>query len=515
MAGAGRRGNLLKPRPPMDAVREDRPTAPAMSAARRRTVLGAAMAGMFMAAVESTIVATALPSIVSDLGGFHLFSWVFAVYLLTQAVTIPIYGRLADLHGRKRVFVAGTLLFLVGSGLCGFARNMVMLIAFRAVQGLGAGAIVPIATTVVGDVYPGAARTRAQGYLSGVWGIAAVSGPLLGAFLVEHVTWAAVFWVNLPIGAVCLALFGVALRENRRHRQRSIDYLGATLLTVGSGALMLALIQWAHLSDVLRVGLPAVAVLALVAFGFSERRSAEPMMPPDLWRIPAVAASNIAAFAIGGSLIGVNAFVPTYVQGVMGRNAVVAGFALTAMSLSWSLTTILMGHLPVAARASYRALAGWGGGALVAGSAILILLNPTHGALWAASGALVIGIGMGLCNTTYIVAAQDSVEFQRRGTATSVNVFLRMVGQSVAVAIFGGILNSVLAGRIGAGETMVDRLMTPALRDALPTAELARLDNALAAGLHGVFWATGAFSLLALLLALRLPKGLGSRHARE
>lgn len=501
--------------PAVDALRETRSAVPALSTARRRAVLVAAMVGMFMAAVESTIVATALPSIVADLGGFHLFSWVFAVYLLTQAVTIPIYGRLADLHGRKRVFAAGTLLFLVGSGLCGFARNMVMLIAFRALQGLGAGAIVPIATTVVGDIYPGTARARAQGYLSGVWGIAAVSGPLLGAFLVERVTWAAVFWVNLPVGAVCLALFGVALRESRHHRQRSIDYLGATLLMIGSGALMLALIQWAHLPVALRVGLPTVAALALVAFGFSERRSAEPMMPPDLWRIPAVAASNIAAFAIGGSLIGVNAFVPTYVQGVMGRNAVIAGFALTAMSLSWSLTTILMGHLPIAARASYRALAVCGGGALVAGSAILILLSPADGALWAANGALVIGIGMGLCNTTYIVAAQDSVEFQRRGTATSVNVFLRMVGQSVAAAIFGGILNSVLAARIGAADTMVDRLMTPALRAAMPAADLARLDNALAAGLHGVFWATGAFSLLALLLALRLPKGLGSRHARE
>jgi len=499
----------------MVAVRETVPVAPEMSAARRRVVLIAAMVGMFMAAVESTIVATALPTIVADLGGFHLFSWVFAVYLLGQAVTIPIYGRLADLHGRKRVFVAGTLLFLLGSALCGFARNMVTLIVFRALQGLGAGAIMPITTTVVGDIYPGALRARAQGYLSGVWGIAAVSGPLLGAFLVERVTWAAVFWVNLPVGAICLALFAVALRETPHHQRRSIDYLGAVLLMIGSGALMLALIQWTHLPDALRVGLPSGALLALIAFAFSERRSAEPMMPPDLWRIPAVAASNIAAFALGGALIGVTAFVPTYVQGVMGRGAVTAGFALTAMSLSWSLTTILMGHVPVAARASYRALAACGGVALVVGSAILILLDPARGPLWAATGALVIGIGMGLCNTTYIVAAQDSVEFRQRGTATSVNVFLRMVGQSVAAAILGGILNSVLAARIGAADTMVDRLMNPALRGTLPQAVLARLDAALAAGLHGVFLATGAFALLALLLALRLPKSLGSRHARQ
>src|SRR5579875_1992870 len=343
---------------------EPAPLAPAMSTALRRTVLAAALVGMFMAAVESTIVATALPSIVADLGGFHLFSWVFAVYLLGQAVTVPIYGRLADLYGRKRVFVAGTLLFLVSSGFCGFSRNMIMLIAFRALQGFGAGAIMPITVTVVGDIYPGALRARAQGYLSGVWGIAAVSGPLLGAFLVERVTWAAVFWVNLPVGAICLALFAVALREAPHRQRRSIDYLGATLLMIGSGALMLALIQWSHLPVALRVVLPGLATLALVAFAFSERHSAEPMMPPDLWRIPAVAASNVAAFAIGGALIGVTAFVPTYVQGVMGRNAVIAGFALTAMSLSWSLTTILMGHLTIAARASYRVLAVCGGAAL-------------------------------------------------------------------------------------------------------------------------------------------------------
>jgi Na+/melibiose symporter-like transporter len=299
------------------------------------------------------------------------------------------------------------------------------------------------------------------------------------------------------------------------HHRRSIDYIGAALLMTGSGALMLALIQWAHLTVALRIALSALAVIALIAFAFSERRSAEPMMPPDLWRIPAVAASNIAAFAIGGSLIGVNAFVPTYVQGVMGRDAVIAGFALTAMSLSWSLTTVLMGQFSLTTRWSYRAVAVWGGGALVAGSAILATLGPADGPLWAASGALVIGIGMGLCNTTYIVVAQDSVDFRRRGTATSVNVFLRMVGQSVSVAVFGGILNAVLAARVGAAERMVDRLMTPTLRNALPPAEFSRLDSALAAGLHDVFLATGAFSLLALLLALRLPRGLSSRHARE
>src|SRR5215813_8538345 len=199
----------------------------------RTLVLAAAMMAIFMAAVESTIVATAMPSIVADLGNFSLFSWVFTAYLLTQAVSIPIYGRLADLHGRKPVFFAGASLFLVASALCGFARTMPVLVGLRALQGLGAGAIQPIATTIVGDIYTPAERARIQGYLSGVFGIAAVFGPPLGAVLVEHVGWSFIFWINLPIGLAAFAMFAAFLHEHLEPRRHQVDYAGALLLTIG------------------------------------------------------------------------------------------------------------------------------------------------------------------------------------------------------------------------------------------------------------------------------------------
>ena len=477
-----------------------------MSPARRRVVLVAVMAGMFMAAVESTIVATALPSIVGDLGGFHLFSWVFGAYLLTQAVTAPIYGRLADLYGRKRVFGAGALLFLISSAACGFAWNMPSLISFRALQGLGAGAIIPIAMTIVADIYPSGTRGRVQGYLSGIWGVSAVIGPLLGAFLVEHLTWSAVFWINIPLGILSVVLFEVALQEEPPPRQHTIDYRGALLLMVGSGTFMLALIQWPQLGNGARGLLLVVAAAALTALAFSERRSPEPMLPPYLWRDRIVAICNLGAFAIGGAMMGVTAFLPTYVQGVMGRSALVAGFALTTMSFGWSLISIVTGRL--LAQFSFRIMAAAGGLSLVVGSVILILLGPDNGPLRAAAGALFIGIGLGLCNTTYIVAIQDITAWHRRGTAISVNSFLRSLGQSLATALFGGILNSALAARVVGNASAVDRLMDPTLRQGVDAAEHASLVAALAAGLHDVYLAVGAIAVVAFALALCLPKGL-------
>jgi len=198
--------------------------------------MAAVLLAIFMVAIDAYIVATAMPTIVSDLGGFHLFSWAFAAFLLAQAVTIPIYGRLADLYGRKRVFFAGTSLFLLGSALCGLAWGMLPLVLFRALEGIGAGAIQPIATTIVGDIYTPVERARMQGYVSGMFGVAAVIGPTLGAFVVEHVSWSLVFWVNIPIGIATFIMFGLYLHENREPRRHSIDYLGSALLMLGASA---------------------------------------------------------------------------------------------------------------------------------------------------------------------------------------------------------------------------------------------------------------------------------------
>ena len=469
----------------------------------------------FMAAVESSIVATAMPTIVADLGGFNLFSWVFAVYLLTQAVSIPIYGRLADIYGRKKVFYVGAGLFLVGSTLCGFAGNMETLILFRALQGFGAGGVQPIATTILGDIYSPTERAHVQGLVSSVFGIAAVLGPSLGAFLVEQVSWQLVFWVNLPIGVAAIIMIATFLREPaERHRRHSIDYLGSLLLMVAITALMVVLVQGGSLSPAALAIAGAIGIATLVGLAVHEMATPEPMLPLELWRQHRV----IVVGSIGGAVIsavmtGVSAFLPTYVQGAMGRSALAGGLVLGAMSVTWAVASFYGGRLMV--RTTYRLTAVLGTLALIAGSAVLITLTPERGVAWASAGSLLIGIGMGLCNTTFIVSIQAAVPWHQRGAATSSCMFLRFVGQSLGVASFGAVLNLTLLREAPEAVSMVDRLLDPAQRGGLAAAELARLTDVVALGLHNTYVLAGVLSVVALGFALLLPARLSpARQAR-
>jgi EmrB/QacA subfamily drug resistance transporter len=486
---------------------------PALTVARRRWIMAAAMMTMFMAAVESTIVSTAMPTIVATLGDFHLLSWVFAAYLLTQAVTIPIYGRLADLYGRKRVLIAGCGIFLAGSALCGFAWNMPALIFFRGLQGLGAGAIMPVSTTIVGDIYSPTERGRVQGAISSLWGIASVTGPLLGAFLVQQVGWPTIFWVNLPIGIAAVLMLALALREERQPRPHSVDYLGSLLLMTASSALILALVQAERLGAGAVAALLGLATAALLFLLYHERRHPEPMMPLELWRLRIIVAVNTGAFAIGAVMMATVVFVPTYVQGVMGRSALVAGFALTAMSMGWPIGSTLAGRL--VNHSTYRTMAVVAGIGLVLGAALLVAMDPRRGPLWAGSAAFLTGLGMGFGNTCVILAAQSSVPFRQRGIATSMGLFMRMLGQSVGAALFGGILNFSLAWRLPGAGDVVERLMEPSERAGLGEAAIARLSAAVAAALHQVYLVTGLLALAALALALLFPAGISPHHSRE
>jgi EmrB/QacA subfamily drug resistance transporter len=488
--------------------------APAETASRRTFVFAAAMMAIFMAAVESTIVATAMPSIVADLGGFSLFSWVFTAYLLAQAVTIPIYGRLADLYGRKPVFFAGASVFLVASALCGFARTMPALVVLRALQGLGAGAIQPIATTIVGDIYAPAERARVQGYISGVFGVSAIIGPALGAFLVEHGSWAVVFWINLPIGLAAFVMFALFLHEHLEPRPHEVDYLGSALLALGGSALMMALVQSASLSAMTIIGLLTVATVALTGLVAHERRTAEPMLALRLWRNRFIAVGNLGGFTLGAVMMGVTAFLPTYVQAVLGESASAAGVVLAAMSIAWTLGSIVGGRLMI--RTSYRVTATLGGVALVAGALALFALEPPRGLAWANAGATLVGLGMGFGNTTFLVSVQASVGWGERGVATSSTMFMRIVGQAAGAAAFGAILNLGVHRYVPDAVSVVNRLMAPALRASLAPAEIARLTGAVATALHEVFLAVGLLSLLAVLLGLQLPSGFGpTRHTRR
>ena len=489
-------------------------TMPPPSMIRRRPlVLTGIMLGMFMSAVEATIVASAMPTIVAELGGFQLFSWVFAIYLLAQSITIPIYGRLADLYGRKRVLCAGAGLFLMGSALCGFAWNMVALIGFRALQGLGAGAIIPVASTIIADIYSPADRARMQGFLGSVWGVAAVVGPALGAFIVQHLSWSLIFWINLPVGVLSISLLLLFLREHLVPHEHTIDYGGSALLMVGSGALMLALTQAHELSAATFWGLMALAAIGLGVFLRHERVAAEPMLRLDLWRNRVIAVGNIGATTIGVVMMGVTAFLPAYVQGAMGRSPLVAGFALTAASLGWTAASAIAGQVMV--QTSYRAAAVLGGLSLLAGNVVLILMQPSSGPLWAGAGACLIGMGMGFCNTTFLVSIQSSVQWQERGTATSSMLFMRMVGQSLGVALFGAVFNYVLFGVGTESGEVVNRLMEPSLRLDLDRAEIARLTDEIARALHAVYLIALIISTISLLLSAMLPPGHGAKSAQH
>jgi EmrB/QacA subfamily drug resistance transporter len=479
---------------------------------RRPLVLIGAMLTMFMVAVEATIVATALPSIVADLGGFDQFSWVFAIFLLTQVVAVPIYGRLADLYGRKPMFYSGATIFLLGSTACGFAHSMLALIIFRAVQGIGAGALQPTVYTVMGDIYTAEERARVQGAISGVWGVSAVAGPLLGALIVDHLDWPLVFWINLPIGAAAVVLFSLFLHENVERRQHRIDWQGALLFAIATSALLLALIQGATLPGWAIVALLVVAAAVGAAFFVQQQRSSEPMMQFELWRNRIIATGNLGGLAAGSIMMGVTLILPIYVQGAIGGPPLAAGLVLGAMSISWPAATMMGGRLM--AWSSYRAVAALGALVLIAGSVFLLFLTPERGTLWAGAGSLIIGFGMGFTTIVFLVSIQSSVAWEQRGAATASHVFMRMLGQVLGAAVYGAILNFGLHRRAPDAIGLVDKLMDPIQRRMLGGAEMAELIDALAASLHDVYWVSIALSAAALAFALWIPTGLSPRsHA--
>jgi MFS family permease len=482
-------------------------------ATRRPLVLAAAIGSILISSIESYIVATVMPQIVGELGGFDLFSWVFTAYLLTQAVTIPIYGRLADIHGRKPMLLIAVGLFLLGSILAGFSWNMVSLIAFRIVQGVGSGGIVPITQTVIGDLYSPVERAKLQGYLSSVWAIGSIIGPLLGAFLIAHTIWPMVFWVNVPIGATAMVMMALWLNEPPRQRQRRIDYYGSALMMSGSGVLMFALVQATRLGAGTVLALLAVAAVLLALFVRNEARTTEPMLPVGLLRNRIIGAGALGCTALGAIIMGASAFLSLYVQGVMGRSAMIAGIVLMTPSVAWPIGSILGGWLMV--RTSYRTTTIVGAAPLIIGSLVLIALDPALGPLFAGTGAGLIGVGMGLTNNTFTVATQGSVGRAERGVATSTISFARQVGQALGAAVFGGTVNAYLASQ-GASEEIVDRIMDPVLRRGVAADVLGPLTQAIADGLHHVYIIITLLGLAVLATAWLLPVGLSPvTHAQR
>lgn len=475
-------------------------------------VLIAVMLAMFMGAIEATIVSTAMPAIVGDLGGFSLYSWVFSAYLLMNAVTVLIYGKLSDLFGRKPIISIGIIIFLIGSALCGFAQSMEQLILFRFIQGLGAGAVLPMATTIVGDIYSKEERAKIQGYLSSVWGISAVSGPLVGGLLVEYASWRYVFWVNIPLGILSIIGLWLYLHENIEKKKPVIDYGGAFLLVVTLSSLMYLLVEggvhlpWGSWQAIFLITL---FILGFVMFFYHERRTAEPMMPFDLWKVRSILVANIVSLTTGVMLIGISSFLPAFVQGVMERSATVAGFTLTAMSIGWPISATIAGRLLL--RIGYFKTSLMGGISLIAGGTIFVLMDPSYGPLWPAIGSFFVGVGMGLSSTSFIVSIQSTVEWQVRGIATATNMFMRNLGTTIGAALLGGILNSHLQSYLEASGNDysindVNMLLNQQEREQLSSGMLELLQNALTGSLQSVYLVVLFFALFSFIGILFLPR---------
>ena len=415
----------------------------------RGPILISLMVTTGLVAIDATVLATAVPTITKDLGNFALFPWLFSVYLLAQAVTVPIYAKLSDTFGRKPIILIGIGLFLLGSILCGFAWSMPALIAFRAVQGLGAGAVQPMSITIVGDIYTVAERARTQGYLASVWGISSVVGPTLGGLFSQFGIWRGVFFINIPLCIIAGFMLIRSFHEKVEKREHKIDYLGAVLLTVSLTLLILAVLEggqaWAWNSPQ-SIGAFVIGALALAAFVAAETRAAEPILPLWVFSRRLLLTTTFIALGTGAMLIGLTGYVPNYLQGAIGASPIAAGLALAALTLGWPVSASFAGRLYL--RIGFRSTALIGLVFTILGTASLAFFTYTPSVVIVAISCFVIGFGMGLISTSALISAQSSVPWHERGVVTGTNMFARSIGSAVGVAIFGAIANSIF----GAGD---------------------------------------------------------------
>ena len=393
-------------------------------------------------ALDQTIVATAVPAIVRDLGGFRQIPWLFSAYLLAQAATVPVNGKLADQFGRKPVMYYGIAMFLAGSVLCALSWNMTVLIAARALQGLGAGAVQPMGMTVIGDIYSLRERAKVQGYVASMWGMSSVIGPTAGGLFTDLLSWRFVFWVNVPL---CL-LAAVMLRrfhEQVERRRVRVDFAGATLLTGAVTLLMLGLLEGGEAWPWDGWQTPTVfgtAVALLAGFAVVERRAAEPVLPTWVLGRRVLVLTSAISFLVGALLLGLSAYVPTLGQKVLGASAVTSGFALAALTLGWPVAASVAGRLYLSI--GFRRTGLLGVLFAIAGTTVLVAGDPT-GSLWhVAGGCVLIGLGMGWIAAPALVVAQASVDWAERGVATATNMFARSIGSAVGVAVFGAVVNA-------------------------------------------------------------------------
>jgi EmrB/QacA subfamily drug resistance transporter len=475
------------------------------------------MLANFMAAVEATIVATAIPTIVSSLGGFSLFTWVFSAFLLTQGATIPLYGKLSDIYGRKKVFTFGVIVFIIGSALCGFSGSMYILILFRAIQGIGAGAVLPVSQTIIGDIYSLEERARVQGYLSSVWGFAAIIGPAIGGIIVQNISWSWVFFINVPIGLVCMAMLSQYFHEHtklpdRSARKISIDYAGSALLIAAISFLLIPLLgvgnKW-EINDIRFIGMICLSLIIFILFGIVERRAENPVIPFKLIKSREIFFPNITAMIVGITTIAISSIIPLFAQGVFGTTAIVAGFLLASMSIGWPLASSQSGKLIL--KSGFRFTSVLGVLILLAGSLLMLLINQESGLIEIVLFIFIIGLGLGLTSTASVVAVQNAVPWSKRGVATSSNSFMRMLGSTLGATLFGWILNYHIRGNLPDSQKNIDIikiLIDPIQRIKYSSSFIVQLREILAGAVHSIYFYLALIVLFGIAAAYFIPKNI-------
>lgn len=486
---------------------------------RRGIITLAAMLGMFLAAIDQTAVGTAMPSITRALGGLALYSWVFAAYQLAFVVTTPVFGRLADLYGRKRIYITGILWFVGASVLCGVSRSMDQLVLFRLLQGIGGGAVLPIALTIVADLYPVEQRLRIQGVFSSVWGLAAIAGPLLGGALADHASWRWIFFLNVPAGLVATAIIMASFTDPATPRAGRIDYAGISLLT-GAAVVLLLLLLWGGQAFPWRSlatgGFAALLVVLAVLFIQVELRTPQPFLPLSLFEDRVMTVGTVGGFLIGASMFSAVVYIPLFVQGVIGTSATTAGIVLMPFTVCWTFGSIAGGRL--ALRWGYRPVTATGMALLVGGFALLTGLTAQASVADVVTPMVVLGVGMGLTATMFMIAMQSVVSRALRGIATSVSIFSRNIGSAIGISLQGAVLIGVLTARLqalggaaGPGNPQIrdpQAVLDTSLQAHLTPAGHEAFHQALAFALHSTFVLGLALVVLGFVVVwLYMPAG--------
>lgn len=476
----------------------------------RGWILAALMLTMSLAAMDATIVSTAIPQIVADLGGFQYFTWVFSIYMLAQTITIPIYGKLSDLFGRKRILLIGIVLFLFGSAACALSWDIFSLIVFRGLQGLGAGSIMATVNTIAGDIYTVKERAKIQGFLSSIWGISAILGPALGGTIVEYAHWSWIFFINIPFGVLSIIFLIVFFKEKISIKKHKIDYVGATLISLCLGLLLLLLMEGGQSFpwfSAIGIGM----MTSVIGLGFViyhvEKKASEPILPFWLWKNKTIFYTNMAMIGMGMVMIGPEVFLPTYTQAALGVGSIASGLILGSMSVGWPTASALSGRLYL--KIGFRATSLIGTTLIILACIGFLIIPYPQAIHWLVLDQIILGAGFGLLSTPSLVGIQSLVKWEQRGVVTSTNLFTRNLGQSVGAALYGAIFNHALMSQLkntniqtqGSNSNIIETInndqITPSLKE--------MLRQAVHLSMTHVYWGLLLFALFIFLCIYRIP----------